>query len=161
MAETLIYIVTLVFINIIVYYTAGCTKIYDLYPKIQSAMFSSFLAMGSFMLALITLFLISLKEKFFDSKEYEHIIELKKVISNTKYCKYTPLINISKLFILCIFICFLTSLTQITIGLFENLICRSLCFSIAISTILLILFSLYHVWRTIKVWLANLSKVSQ
>ena len=158
MIEILIYIATMISTNIIIYNTAEYTKFYTLYPKIQPAIFSSFLAMGSFMLALITLFLISLKEKFFDSKEYEKIIILKRHITNEKYCKYTPLINISKLFILCIFICFLTSLTQITIGLFNNLICKSFCLSIAITTILLILFSLYHVWRTIKVWLSHLSK---
>lgn len=156
--EIRIYIITLLFTTLITYCTAKYTSIFALYPKIQSAIFSAFLSMGSFMLALTTLFLISLKEKFFDSKEYEKTVKIKNDIDNKKHCKYTPLINISRLFILCIFICFLTSLAQITIGLFNNLVCISVCFSMAFSTILIILFSLYHVWKTIAVWLSDLSK---
>ena len=48
------------------------------YHKFRQAIFSSFLTAGSFMLTLTTFFLVSLKEKFFDSDDYLKILEAKK-----------------------------------------------------------------------------------
>lgn len=126
------------------------------YHNFRQAFFSSFLTAGSFMLTLTTFFLVSLKEKFFDSEDYLKILEAKKNLDATPVNKYSPLINISTLFIFCIFLCFITSLMQITLGVLKNKFAIIICFSTVISTLCLILYTLYHVWATISVWLSLL-----
>lgn len=108
------------------------------------------------MLTLTTFFLVSLKEKFFDNEDYLKILEAKKNLDATPVNKYSPLINISTLFIFCIFLCFITSLLQITLGVLKNKFAIIICFSTVISTLCLILYTLYHVWATISVWLSLL-----
>lgn len=145
------YFAVFVVVLLILHYFSDAASCF--YHKFQQAFFSSFLTAGSFMLTLTTFFLVSLKEKFFDSKDYLKILEAKKNLDETPVNKYSPLINISKLFIFCIFLCFITSLLQITLGAIKNLFAQIICFTAAISTLCLILFTLYHVWETISVWL--------
>ena len=120
----LVYILYFIFvflISVVLYLIEEYLGLKIPYEKIQGGLFSSFLTMGSFTLSLTAFFLGSLKEKLFDSDEY-----IKKIQALTEFqcgssCRrYDQLINISKLFIFCIMMCFFTSLSKITLGFIKK-----------------------------------------
>ena len=158
----LIYILYFIFaflISVVLCLVEEYLGLKNLYEKIQGGLFSSFLTMGSFTLSLTAFFLGSLKEKLFDSDKYIKKIQALTELQCGSSCRrYDQLINISKLFIFCIMMCFLTSLSQITLGLIKKTFFISICLAMAISTILLALYILYNVWKTIEIWLSMLNR---
>lgn len=142
----------------------GCTVIFDLdinaiyRANLRGTLFTAFLTMGSFMLSLMSMFMFSLKEKLFDDAEYNRLYSAKEKITNESDPIYGPLVNISRLFLFCVMMCFLTSMSQFTIGLIENKYLTIICLSFALSTILLALYILYNVWRNLEVWFRILLK---
>jgi len=136
-----------------------CIDIVELYTSsIRGTLFISFLTMGSFTLSLMSMFMFSLKEKLFDDKDYKKRYTAKHRIYNEDISIYTPLVNISRLFLFCVMCCFLTSLTQFTLGLIKNYCIVAFCLSIALCTVVLALIILYNVWRNIEVWFDILLK---
>lgn len=125
---------------------------------IRSTLFTAFLTMGSFMLSLMSMFMFSLKDKLFDDTEYKKLYIAKEKITGKINSIYSPLINISRLFLFCVMMCFMTSLFQFTVGLIDNKIASIFCLSIAFATITLALYVLYNVWRNLEVWFCILLK---
>lgn len=125
---------------------------------IRSTLFTAFLTMGSFMLSLMSMFMFSLKDKLFDDNEYKKLYIAKEKIVGKIDSIYSPLINISRLFLFCVMMCFMTSLSQFTVGLIDNCIASIFCLSISLATIILALYVLYNVWRNLEVWFCILLK---
>lgn len=150
----LCYIISIITITIVIWYIpTSCCNIHYLYgTNIRSVFFSSFLAMGSFTLSLMTMFMFSLKDKLFDNEKYVQIVVASNNVMNTNINQYKSLVMISRLFLLCVFCCFITSLLQVTIGLIDHRIASSLCISQALTTIGLALFVLINVWKNLEVW---------
>lgn len=124
-----------------------------IYQKhLRGTLFTAFLTMGSFTLSLMTMFIFSLKDKLFDNEDYKKKILAYEHLSDKVLNRYRQLVNISRLFLFCVFCCFCTSVSQFTIGLINNSIASSFCLSIAISTIFLALYILLQVWRNLEVW---------
>lgn len=134
----------------------GLTNIYK--DNLRGTLFTAFLTMGSFMLSLMSMFMFSLKEKLFDDGEYKKLYSAKEKITNESDPIYGPLVNISRLFLFCVMMCFITSILQFTIGLIDNICLTVFCLSLAISTIFLALYILYNVWRNLEVWFHILLK---
>lgn len=105
---------------------SGCMIFFDLdinsiyKSNLRGTLFTAFLTMGSFMLSLMSMFMFSLKEKLFDDGEYKKLYLAKRKITDKSDPIYGPLVNISRLFLFCVMMCFLTSISQFTIGLIEN-----------------------------------------
>ena len=128
-------------------------KIHQIYTtSLRGTIFTAFLTMGSFTLSLMTMFMFSLKDKLFDNEDYKNKIASYNEISGNKESRYKQLVNISRLFLFCVFCCFCTSILQFTIGLVNFYIFSSFCLSIAISTLFLALYILFQVWRNLEVW---------
>lgn len=125
---------------------------------IRSTLFTAFLTMGSFMLSLMSMFMFSLKDKLFDDTEYIKLYIAKEKISGKINSIYSPLVNISRLFLFCVMMCFITSLSQFTVGLINCNAASIFCLSLAVSTITLALYVLYNVWRNLEVWFCILLK---
>ena len=125
---------------------------------LRGTLFTAFLTMGSFMLSLLSMFMFSLKEKLFDDQDYKNLYLAKQKITKESHPIYNPLINISRLFLFCVMMCFFTSISQFTFGLFENKYVTVFCLSLALSTIILALYILYNVWKNLEVWFRILLK---
>lgn len=139
-----------------VYFCIDVSAIYK--SRIGGTLFTAFLTMGSLMLSLVSMFMFSLKEKLFDNDDYKKMYFAKKNILNIIEHRYSPLVNISRLFLFCVMMCFITSLAQFTIGLIECTYFIAFCLSLAFSTILLALYVLYNVWINFEVWFKLLQK---
>ena len=120
--------------------------------NLRGSLFSAFLTMGSFTLSLMTMFIFSLKDKLFDDEGYKKKILAYSEMSKKNINRHIQLVNISRLFLFCVFCCFCTSIVQFTIGLFDNYIASSFCLSFAITTLLLSLYILLQVWMNLEVW---------
>jgi hypothetical protein len=126
--------------------------------SMRTTLFIAFLAMGTFTLSLMSMFMFSLKEKLFDDLEYIKLYKSKETITSNNFSRYFPFINLSRLFIFCVLCCFITSISQFTVGMIHSNFTVILCLSLALSTIIIALFILYSVWKNLEVWFNMLRK---
>ena len=134
-------------------------KIHQIYQEnLRGTLFVAFITMGSFTLSLMTMFMFSLKDKLFDDEDYKKIILAYEELNGKNQKRYKPLVNISRLFLFCVFCCFITSISQFTIGLLDNNFASSFCLAMAISTLFLALYILLQVWKNLEVWFDLLLK---
>jgi hypothetical protein len=149
------YLYVIIIIYIILYILSIILKIniVGIYVNnMRTTLFIAFLAMGTFTLSLMSMFMFSLKEKLFDDPQYIELYKSKNILTNNKFSRYHPFVNLSQLFILCVLCCFITSISQFTIGMIHITFTVIFCLSLALSTIILALFILYNVWKNLEVW---------
>lgn len=132
------------------------TEVYEKY--FRQAIFTSFLGIGSFVFALMTAILFNMKDKVFSTQEYTTIFRQSDNCTKHNESVYKPLTDIGGLFIYTVFSCITTAVAQITVGLTSNNIAASICISLAITTLLLILYVVYKVKRTMESWFRILLK---
>lgn len=156
MKRTICFYIAFVSIaSLIIYGVAYCFSfdIYKLYySSVRSIAFSAFLTMGGFMLSLLGIFMFSLKDKLFDSDGYKNIYEQSRNEANKHISIYQPLVNIAKIFIFCIFCCFINSFVHLIVGLAPFNEVGAFCISLAMVTILLAIYVLYLVWSSLTSW---------
>ena len=140
-------------------FSCGYLDSYDLYTKtFRHYFFTAFLAIGSFIFTLMTAVLFSMKERVYDNKKYRlDYVEHRESGKNSQPL-YEPLVNIGRLFIFTVTVCMITSVEQITIGLVANNFVAALGFSLAVSTILLIVYVLKNVKYTMERWFVILEQ---
>lgn len=155
----ILFIVIIAFVLCFIFKMVSTNIIIDLYTNnVRGTLFTAFLATGSFTLSLISMFMFSFKANLFDDDDYKKLYFAKQKIKFENISIYDPLVNIARLFLFCIFCCFLTSLTQFTLGLIKNIYVIAFCLALSLCTIFLALIILYNVWRNFEVWFDILLK---
>ncbi len=122
------------------------------YKYFRQYFFTSFLGMGSFIFALMTAILFTMKDKLYASDEYIAIqIEVNKDKPQVSSI-FLPLIDIGNLFITTVILCIATSVTQITIRLNNSNIAAAIGMATASTTLTITLFVICKVRRTMLSW---------
>jgi hypothetical protein len=132
------------------------TELYQF--KIRHYIFTSFLSIGSFILSLMSMIVFTMHKNIFSNEKYKEYIKKHSEISLKQEDQYSPLINIGRLFLFCVLCCIITSIVQFSIGLINYNIAIAFSLSWPISTLSLILFILFNVWKTFEVWFKILKK---
>ena len=120
-------------------------NLHDIYTKyIRISFFMAFLTAGSFMFSFMATVLFTFSKKLFEDEVYIKIFKVLKSDFHKQNTIYSPLIRLGKVFMICVWGCIITSVSQITIGFIDNNLSTALCISLAIVTLFLIFFLLYH-----------------
>ena len=114
--------------------------------------FTSFLGIGSFIFTLMTAMLFTMKSNVYCDKKYIQTFNESADSHTPNASIFSPLVNIGKLLILTVFCCLATSTIQITLGLFDSDLTASIGMSAATTTLALILYSVYQVYKTMDAW---------
>jgi len=119
--------------------------------KMRASLFSGFLTLGSFLLALKTGIVIKIKEGVYDKPDYQ------KKIHNTpelvgKVTIYGPLRRLSRLLSVSVLTALITSASQLTIGLISDWRASAICLSLASFSILVLLASFVVIQQNLGTW---------
>ncbi len=125
----------------------------DTYEKcFRHYFFTSFLGIGSFIFTLMTAMLFTMKSNVYSDKRYIQTYTESVDAQKQNASIFSPLVNIGKLLIFTVFCCLITSTIQITLGLFASDLTASIGMSAATTTLALILYSVYQVYKTMNAW---------
>jgi hypothetical protein len=113
--------------------------------SLRGYLFTGFLTMGGFLLSLKTFIVVSMKKEVFDSNEYFERWRQRFSIDSRIGSLYQPLNELSTWLHYAILSCVLTSASQFTIGLFENLAASIFCMWAAAFSICLLLICLWRI----------------
>lgn len=134
----------------------GCSteRAIDLYQQnARTPIFSGFITMGSFLLALKTNILGRLKETY-DTPEYrcEYRADRKNNGVGEKKKYYESLERLSEALGWNIFLCFLTALFQMTLGFVYSFYSPTVCMGFAIGCLMLLMYLTFILMRTHQEW---------
>lgn len=132
------------------YCDLNLSKVYI--KNFRAPFFTAFLTAGSFMLSFMSIVLFTFSSKLFEDTEYIKTFKKLKEDLHHKSNFYSPLINLGKVFMICVLSCIITSVSQITIGYIKCYICRIICISLACTTFFLVFFLLYHFSINLMEW---------
>lgn len=127
--------------------------------NVRASLFSGFLSLGGFLLALHTFIVVKMKETV-----YEHDLYIARLneyrAENPKVSHYGPLLRLSDLIFYSVLSCLLTALMQLTIGLYPHWASGVLCISAASGSVVLLMFVLVEVKGNMKDWFHFLEQES-
>jgi hypothetical protein len=128
--------------------------------NLRASLFSGFLTLGSFLVAVNTFMIVNLKKEVYEHKLYKIRVH----DARREYPKATffgPLRNLSRLIFSTIVLAMTTSVSQLTIGvLWRTWISVSLCLVLAVVTIIFLSFALFYIHVNLKDWFTFLEKVA-
>lgn len=142
-------------------------RLADTYPAIidayqkngRTGVFTGFITLGSFLLALKSTMLQRLKEGF-DSKEYKRIYEYHIANGGTgEY--YESLKNISLALATCVPMALVSSAIQMTLGFSSHPVAFAVCAAIPTVTLLLVLFMWHQITKAHGYWLDKIEDDKQ
>lgn len=120
--------------------------------KLQTSFFTAFLTVGSFLLAMKAFMLTRLRDDVYDNERYKRtFIMLNCRRNGQKY--YQGLIELGNLLALSVVASFITSISQITLGLCAIEKIRLIAPAMAAGTLSLLLIDCYFVYRNLQRWL--------
>lgn len=125
-----------------------------IYKNLRTAFFTRFLTAGSFLLSMNT-FTLDRMKRFYDSDEYREFFR-KAQIQNLipeGMTRLSQLKNLNRLISNGMLVAFLSSLLQVTLGLWEHEVAVVICIPAAIATIILILIIWTLIRHTSNQWL--------
>lgn len=126
--------------------------------KLQTPLFTGFLTLGSFLLAIKTGILIKLKEGLYDKQEYKDRVRQRQAI-NPKITLYGPLKRFGNYLIYCVLFSLLTSFYQVTVGFVEHRFVASLGISLAVVTAILVFYAWWLIRENLNLWFAMLEDI--
>jgi len=121
--------------------------------NMRGSLFAGFLTLGSFLLALKTGIVIKIKEGLYDKESYQKLFnERREIFKNEKNTLYGPLRRLSKLLSLSVLSALITAILQLSIGLYPHWITASICISMAVFAISILLVSFYFIQVNLSDW---------
>lgn len=127
--------------------------------ELKSIFFTGFLTLGSFLFTMKSFTLVNLKKEIYDKPRYQADFILKVEKSGLDPSGFLlPFKNLSNLLLIAVFSSLLTSVAQISFGMIDNIFLVSICISMAIFTLQIVLFAIYWLKRNIDVWIDYLEK---
>lgn len=138
-----------------------CFDLYDFYSKrLQIPLFSGFLTVGSFLLALKTGLLIKLKEGLYDTKAYHALVAEKRQI-NPNLSFYGPLTRLGKFLVVTVISALLTSFYQITLGWIPFNLIAAIAMAAALTTSAMVIVSWYYIRGNLDYWFSAMEKEAE
>lgn len=129
-----------------------CFNLYDFYSKkLQIPLFTGFLTVGSFLLALKTGLLIKLKEGLYDTKAYHAlVVEQRQINPNLSF--YGPLTRLGKFLVATVISALSTSFLQITFGWIPCNVIAAIAMSAALTTSVMVIVSWHYIRSNLNYW---------
>ena len=120
--------------------------------NLRGSLFSGFLTLGSFLVAVNTFLIVNLKKEVYDHATYKQRVHDAKQ-GNPSASFFGPLRRLAKLLLATIVLCLSTAVAQLTVGvLFTNWISAAICIGLAGVSILLLAFVLWKVHQNLTDW---------
>lgn len=136
----------------------------DLYQKnARTPIFSGLITMGSFLLALKTTILARLKDTYDTPKHRTNyrVEKEKQKAGNPKLRYYNSLENLSQALGLNVILCFVTSVTQMTLGFVWTAWAFAICCSLATGTLFLLVYLTTLLMSAHKEWFEMIEEKAQ
>lgn len=131
---------------------------YTYATKLQTPLFTGFLTLGSFLLAIKTGILIKLKEGLYDKPEYKKLVKQKQAI-NSNITLYGPLTRFGNFLIYCVLCSLITSFYQITIGFISHRAVATIGISLAAVTAILVFYAWWLIRENLNQWFEMLEDI--
>lgn len=125
--------------------------------NLRGSLFSGFLTLGSFLVAVNTFIVVNMKKELYDTAAYREQVQSRRQLSaaNGKPCRVTffgPLRRLSGCLFWAIVFALLTAVSQLTIGLIPSRWTAAACIGLAALTILILLALLLIVRLNLSCW---------
>ena len=124
--------------------------------KMRGSIFTGFLTLGSFLLALKTGILIKIKEGVYDKEDYQEKAREPGLLGVSTV--YGPLRRLSRLMSVAVLSALITSSLQLTLGLFSDWRATAVCLSFAIFAISVLIASFISIQINLGIWFDLLEK---
>ncbi|MFS0827644.1 hypothetical protein [Pseudomonas phoenicis] len=139
---------------------AGCWDVVvsAYHTGVRGYVFAAFLGASSFLISLLTFLVINIKEKMFDSSDYLKLyvmhMNLSEGDSIPKKDLYKPLRLITSMLVIAIFLCIVSSVTQLTLGFSDSKVVLLIPTFIPFLAVSFLTSSLFQIYSLIKQWLS-------
>lgn len=138
-----------------------CFDLYEFYSKkLQIPLFTGFLTVGSFLLALKTGLLIKLKEGLYDTKAYHSlVVEQRQINPNLSF--YGPLTRLGKFLVVTVVSALSTSFLQITLGWIPFKVVAAIAMATALTTSVMVIICWYYIRGNLNYWFRAMEKEAE
>jgi hypothetical protein len=140
---------------------ASDSPVFQFYAtNLRGSLFTGFLTLGSFLVAVNTFMIVNLKKEVYEHKLYKiRVHDARRKYPNASF--FGPLRNLSRLIFTTIVLAMVTSVSQLTVGvLWRSCASAILCLGLAAATIIFLFFSLYFIHVNLKDWFTFLEQVA-
>jgi hypothetical protein len=128
------------------------------YDKFQAPLFSAFVTLGSFLFALKSFILVTLKKEIYDTDRYkEHFRHVQE--AQTTAHLYTPLKNLGNFLLYSVLFALITSTAQLTLGFIPHPVAQIICLSLAVCTLALVFRAWIAIKQSLKQWFNDLERM--
>jgi hypothetical protein len=122
--------------------------------NLRASLFSGFLTLGSFLLAVNTFMVVNLKKEVYDRAAYKDRVSAARV-GNKATSFYGPLLRLSRLMFAGIAMAFVTSISQLTLGvLIDRWWSAAICLLLGAVTVIVLVYALNEVRHNLNHWFA-------
>ncbi len=125
--------------------------------RLRSSLFAGFLSVSGFLLSLKTFVVIKLKEGLYDSPQYR-MRHASLAEDHSLGGLYAPLVRLTHLLFASILASFITSASQLTIGLISSWVAAAVCLSLSSVTIVLLVVVLFQIRANLSDWFSCLDE---
>ncbi len=148
--------------------TAGATpaaatdSVFQFYAtNLRASLFSGFLTLGSFLVAVNTFVIVNVKKEVYDNPQYRKKVAQARS-QNGVASYYGPLKRMSGLLFLTILLALATAISQLTVGiLIQNRFAAAFCVLIAGVTMAVLIFALFQTRNNLKDWFALWEEIAE
>lgn len=127
--------------------------------EIRNNLFGAFLTLSAFLFSLKTFIIVKMKESVYDHPKYLERLNKKRKV-NSELSQYGPLKRLSQMLYLVILLSFISSISQLVLGLSGNYGAVLFCLFLAICSCILFAFSLELMRQNFDSWFDLLEKES-
>lgn len=132
----------------------------EFYAKnMRASLFAGFLTLGSFLLTLKTGIVIKIKEGLYDNAKYQERIVSRRQIDST-LTVFGPLRRLARLLSWSVFSALFAAASQLTIGLIPHWIATSLCLSLAVLALAILLSAFFLIQVNLTDWFDLMEEIA-
>jgi hypothetical protein len=122
--------------------------------KLRGSLFSGFLTLTGFLFAVKTFVVINMKKELYDTESYR--ARVWPDAPRDTPTVYGPLRRLSTFLLVAVMLSMTTAVSQLTIGLIEQIWATVICLALAVATIILLAVILYVIKCNLATWFALL-----
>lgn len=120
--------------------------------NLRGSLFSGFLTLGSFLVAVNTFIVVNMKKELYDSRGYRDRVAKMRAL-NERITFFGPLRRLSALLFWTIILAIGTSVSQLTVGIvFHHWLAAAFCIALAAATIAMLIAVLVVIKRNLRSW---------
>jgi hypothetical protein len=116
--------------------------------NLRTGLFSGFLTLSGFLLAMKTLVVIQLRKELYDTKFYRGRV-VKQREANASLSVYGPLRHFGRLLLAAVCLSLATAVSQFTLGLWRQSWAAAVCLGLAAATVVVLAIALAVLWSNL------------